>query len=974
MIDFKNSNDWLAAIPEASQALESWLTAGMSLWDDVQQMGQAIKEASHTALSKDLPRAEQLGRSLIVLGEMQQAESLIALGEMALGDALRLQMRYHEGCNLLDQAAERFLRLGDEVGWARTRIGWLGNVHHLPSYPAPEPIVERAVEIFTRHKAWRWLSTLCYNYAYHYSMLGDLSEWLHWCLRAREAAEQIENQNDRFLPLVLSLTMLISIYNDLGFYESAELVVADTLQLFEGHEHVYFYVDFMIKAGRFYLDTGRYTQALFYLYKAHEQATSLWGQYLADIMIAIAYLRLNRLDESENRLHSVLQKLAGEPNLIAFENTTRVCLAHVYNSQERWQEGLAILTPAIHLMEAQQKPSLLWLSRAYQHQALQLYHLRQPQKVMAIASKSIELAEKAGETQEVMSAYMVAAEVAESDSEAEQWLARAGEMTGEIPSLRWRVHQLTAARTSNPQKRQESLIQAANDLDQVQSSLAASFHADYLADAQALYDELIALYLTQNEVALAWQTLERAKSRALINTMMYQQEISTPADSPLMVKLKHLQLRHYSLLKGQMEGRVSRLDVQAVEKEMARVQETIEIEWLGRREPLTVPPPYMPLAPAESDLIGFYLVGEEVHGFVHNGSTYHHARLPATASLLNNLMRALFVNMRTTPRAPTTWMRALTEQLDKLLAQFDRALLAPLRSFLKHEKLVVVPHGLLHQLPFHLLRHQKHYLLEKREVRVVPTARLTQNGRGMENKGLPIQSYHFSVNGSAGRAASVRQQALAHVVVSDNWDGQLPHTGTEGEMVAQLLGNTQLLSGENATKEKLLQYISKNGGVLHIAAHGEHRPDRPELSHIQLKDGQLSMVDLFQRSLHYSLVTLSACDTGQAVIRAGDDPVGLWRGFLAAGARTLLVSLWQLEDQSALKLMRNFYEKLMAGLPKVAALRSVQQEWLANAEGRLQHPFYWGGLQLIGDDGLLVEEDETKEEILDDPQEFVTSV
>jgi hypothetical protein len=118
-------------------------------------MGQAIKEASTAACHENLPRAEQLARSLIVLGEREDDQRLIALGEMALGDALRLQMRYHEGCHLLDQAAERFLRLDDEVGWARTRIGWLGNVHHLPSYSDPEPVVERTVEIFTRHQSER---------------------------------------------------------------------------------------------------------------------------------------------------------------------------------------------------------------------------------------------------------------------------------------------------------------------------------------------------------------------------------------------------------------------------------------------------------------------------------------------------------------------------------------------------------------------------------------------------------------------------------------------------------------------------------------------------------------------------------------------------------------------------------------------------------------------------------------------------
>jgi CHAT domain-containing protein len=101
------------------------------------------------------------------------------------------------------------------------------------------------------------------------------------------------------------------------------------------------------------------------------------------------------------------------------------------------------------------------------------------------------------------------------------------------------------------------------------------------------------------------------------------------------------------------------------------------------------------------------------------------------------------------------------------------------------------------------------------------------------------------------------------------------------------------------------------------------------------------------------LVTLSACETGLVEIRAGDDPVGLWRGFLAAGARSLLVALWQLEDGAAQTLMRNYYQKLNSGTSRSLALRDVQREWLKTADEAQQHPFYWGAYQLIGDDGFM---------------------
>ncbi|MBA3534413.1 MAG: CHAT domain-containing protein, partial [Ardenticatenales bacterium] len=277
------------------------------------------------------------------------------------------------------------------------------------------------------------------------------------------------------------------------------------------------------------------------------------------------------------------------------------------------------------------------------------------------------------------------------------------------------------------------------------------------------------------------------------------------------------------------------------------------------------------------------------------------------------------------------WMAPLTIQLHRVLEKLDSVLLAPLRPLLRHDKLILVPHGLLHQLPFHLLRSENRYLLERCESRIVPTARLVQR------------------EGRAPQPGSTGQT----VVVSHSWDGQLQQALAEGRMVAEILGGATLLEGKTATRAALLE-LMRGANILHIAAHGEHRPDAPHFSHIHLEDGLLNAADLFLLSLRASLVTLSACDTGQVQVRAGDDPVGLWRGFLAAGAQSLLVALWQLEDESALQLMRHFYETLMASVPKVAALRSVQQAWLASAEGRLAHPFYWGALQLIGDDGPLL--------------------
>jgi CHAT domain-containing protein len=112
-----------------------------------------------------------------------------------------------------------------------------------------------------------------------------------------------------------------------------------------------------------------------------------------------------------------------------------------------------------------------------------------------------------------------------------------------------------------------------------------------------------------------------------------------------------------------------------------------------------------------------------------------------------------------------------------------------------------------------------------------------------------------------------------------------------------------------------------------IAAHREYCLDQPDLSYLQLADGQLYADDMLQQDLSYELVALSACETGRANVAASDELIGLGRGFLYAGAGALLVSLWN-------------------GVSKAAALHQAQRSILI--ENREFHPAHWGAFQLIG--------------------------
>jgi len=163
-----------------------------------------------------------------------------------------------------------------------------------------------------------------------------------------------------------------------------------------------------------------------------------------------------------------------------------------------------------------------------------------------------------------------------------------------------------------------------------------------------------------------------------------------------------------------------------------------------------------------------------------------------------------------------------------------------------------------------------------------------------------------------------------------------------------------LLVGSRAT-ESLFKRFADRYDVIHLATHGYFNKLNPLLSGVVLEpdaenDGRLEVHEILELKLNAELVTLSACDTALgsgyfAEVPAGDDLVGLTRAFLFAGSPSVLASLWEVNDRSAVQLMHSFYSQLRNG-DKAAALAKAQREM--RARGLYRHPYYWGAFTLVG--------------------------
>ena len=297
-----------------------------------------------------------------------------------------------------------------------------------------------------------------------------------------------------------------------------------------------------------------------------------------------------------------------------------------------------------------------------------------------------------------------------------------------------------------------------------------------------------------------------------------------------------------------------------------------------------------------------------------------------------------------------TGLHSAQVQGNALSVMYD-LIITPITDLVGENELIFVPEGPLCLVPYAaLLDSKSRYLCESFRIRMVPslsTLKLIDDSPA---------DYHCKTG-----ALLVGDPCLKEVKTKLK---QLPCAREEVEMIGRIL-NTAPLTGEEATKDEVLKRLS-SVALVHIAAHG-----RMETGEILLapsptrrtrrareKDCFLTMTDVLHAKLRARLVVLSCCHTAQGKIKA-EGVVGIARAFLGAGARSVLVSLWAIDDEATLEFMKRFYEELARGRSASDALNramNCMRESDNFSEVRLWAPFV-----LIGDD-VTLEFDEIKNE------------
>ncbi len=943
---------------------QRWLAENVAQIDD--QLIQALKARSDHLLRVNVQAALHTAAALDALAQVTGNPHHRALGLLAQANALAIGLGQHQqAIAQYEAAAALYAAQGAVVEQARAQVGKVWPLAALGRYDEALATGNWAAEVLRQHGQWLALAKLTTNLAAIQGRLGQDSRALAMLDQAQAIYRQLGAEGVPGLGRVehnraIVLRTLGRFEESMAASRQAQALLAQTGQT--------------IGAARAqqnlavtYFVLGRYNEALAMLDQVRETFLAdgrARDAMLVDLFVSDCLLQLRRFGE-------VIEKCRQARELFA-QLGTRFELAQAWLNEavaaaglQRFGDAQEALAQARAIFSAE--GNAVWVALVDLEQANLLGRSGQWQESLRQAVACNAAFRSHDLPVEEARACLAAARAAmalHQDAAARQWLAQALAIgqSRDLPTLTYQCYHLSgtlAQQMGDPQAALAALTEAIDQLERLRSRLMVEHRADFLEDKQGVYEDAVALCLEMGQVWQGLELAERAKSRALLDLLVGRLDISLrarrPADQPLVDELLRLRAERDRLYRrwqgvegwqfGERGWAAADADWQqaqqatvAIEKQITDLWHRLLVRnadyardatlWQVRSEPV------QPFLADDTALIEYFVVHGEFVLFVVTPEKMTALRLPMDVAQVQQQLRLLWLNLQAAPRAISAQQLAgLTTNAQGILRRLYQGLLAPAADLATCKRWVVVPHGPLHYLPFHALYDGAAYMVQAHEISYLPGASFLR----------------YSTPSAAGAGVAL---AMGH-----SFGGALPFTRQEAELVAALLGGQALV--EDDARLDVLRTAAGGCRVLHLAAHGDFRPDNPLFSGLALADGWLTTLDIFGLRLNASLVTLSACQTGRNVVAGGDELLGLMRAFLAAGAASLALSLWAVEDRSTAALMASFYRKLAAGQPKGQALRSAQLEFIdghAALDGShlpTTHPYFWAPFFLVGATGGL---------------------
>ncbi len=295
-------------------------------------------------------------------------------------------------------------------------------------------------------------------------------------------------------------------------------------------------------------------------------------------------------------------------------------------------------------------------------------------------------------------------------------------------------------------------------------------------------------------------------------------------------------------------------------------------------------------------------------------------------------------------------------------------LIAPLVMDLTPE-LYIIPDGLLGSISFDALLHSKpenplnfntySFLIKKYTITHHFSAATMLNmseqahSDSLKNNILAFAPFYDK------NSTSLRKQLMNPTAVRYGLS-ELPYSGEElSKIQNHFNGNSKLFVGEEANKDNFLKWAPQFK-IIHLATHGKANFEEGSFSFLAFKSKEKSKVfdlltgiDFQSIHLHTELVVLSACETAVGEVNVGNGVISLSSAIASSGVKSILSTLWKVNDKSTMEIMNLFYQELKKGQPKDKAIQLSKLKYLQQSNVHAKHPFYWSGFQLYGNNRSL---------------------
>jgi len=873
---------------------------------------------------------------------LKKDPEIAALGCWTEGIEKLIQGDMAHAIRSLDEAQTGFVRLHKPHTGAQTQVSKVIALAMLGLYDEAITCALRVRAVFLEYEDLLAAGKIEHNIGNLYFRRDQYREAEKFHTSARERFLAVDNERQ----LATINNCLANTYAVLHKFSSAAELYEEASKQAERAGVPVTQAEIEGNIGTFALMRGRYDEALDYLERSRRRYELLGMPHqsaIAQIEIADAYLELNLVPEAWEIYAVVTETFAGlglraeEARAFASQGRAERLLGH--------DEGaLLSLQRARELYQAEGNrvgEALVLVSQA------QLHHDHgEDNQANNLACEAEGILSIAGGWHQILLARWLCADIARTTGQtekAEHLFADAvhDSIREGQPQITERCYTgmgLVAKAKGDTKTAADCFRKAIAVTEELRAPLPGEeFKTAFFANKLLPYHELLRICLAEGNGRLpeALTLVESARSRALVDSLggtheplseahdefesmllrqvaelreelnyLYKEINQPPSSEKRQRELKHeLREREGKILEisRQLQHRRSSTSLQTQSFDVNQLQDQ-----LGEDDALVE---YTAL---DDELLAFVVTREKI-------SVYRNLATIADLNQRLHSVRFQIETLRFGACSIRKHLPSLTTKINSHLSGLYQKLLAPLDLVRRRQRLVIVPHGGLHYLPFHALHDGDHYLIETCEVSYAPSA---------------TTFLHCLKRG---------KDSLDRALLLGVADERAPGIQDEIRSLSRVFEHSTAYIDEAATAEALRRH-SSSVDVVHLACHGQFRSDNPLFSALRLADGWFTVRDTYGLKLNQALVTLSACETGANVVAPGDELIGLARGFFSAGARSVLLSLWMVDDETTRQMMLNFYEALRAGQSLSASIRTAQQKMLKE----MPHPFFWSPFVLVG--------------------------